>query len=84
MHHNSGYDSNMTPPANLCPYVLIAYICGFDGKKELMDEVKLNWIDAKDEDCFQWVKNREEVINSMQNNTTNSMQHSLILIHLFG
>ena len=73
----------MTPPANLCPYVLIPYICGFDGGKELMDEVKLNWIDAKDEDCFQWVKNREEVINFMQNNTTNSMQYSLRLICLF-
>ena len=50
-----------------------------------MYEVKLNWIDAKDEDCFQWAKNGEGVINSMQNNTSNSIQHthSLRLIYLF-
>ena len=42
-----------------------------------------NWIDVKCEDCMQWAKNGEEVINAMQDNTRNSLSYGLRIIYLF-
>ena len=41
--HNSGIGSVSTEPLNLRPYALLAYICGFDLRDELMSYVEQTW-----------------------------------------
>ena len=41
--HNSGYGSSSTEPVHLHPYALFAYICGFDGRRDLMFHVEHAW-----------------------------------------
>ena len=41
--HNSGYGSEGTSPLELRPYAVFAYICGFDGNRQLRYHVEREW-----------------------------------------
>ena len=41
--HNSGYGSSSTEPVHLHPNALFVYICGFDGRRDLMFHVEHAW-----------------------------------------
>ena len=41
--HNSGYGSSTTAPPELRPFALMAYICGFDGQRDLMFHIERQW-----------------------------------------
>ena len=41
--HNTGIGSVSTEPFHLRPYALLAYICGFDLRRELMGFVEQKW-----------------------------------------
>ena len=42
--HNSGYGSTSTQPSYLRPFAILAYICGFRGRRTLREEhVEYKW-----------------------------------------
>lgn len=47
--HNSGYGASGTTPFHLCPFGVIAYICGFDRNWSLMLYVERKWKIQRDE-----------------------------------
>ena len=42
-NHNSGYGATSTEPCYLRPFVVMAYIAGFDGNNDLMLAAKNKW-----------------------------------------
>ena len=61
--HNSGRDcKSSSTPTNKRPYVLIAYICGFDRNKDLMISTKEIWFEERHDDLFEWAKNGRNII----------------------
>lgn len=62
--HNAGYSSvDNDLPTNKRPYVLIAYICGFQKDKELMTRVKERWRDQRNfMNVSQWAKDGQNII----------------------
>ena len=62
--HYQGHDSQSYPPYHLRPFVLIAYICGCNRNKDLMEYLKTRWWDLRDDSIFQWAKNGSALINS--------------------
>ena len=61
--HNSGRDcKSSSTPTNKRPYVLIAYICGFDRNKDLMISTKEIWFEERHDDIFEWAKNGRNII----------------------
>ena len=38
--HNQGHDSQNYPPYHLCPFIFIAYICGCNCNRDLMESLK--------------------------------------------
>ena len=61
--HNQGHDSRSYPPYHLRPFVLIAYICGCNRNRDLMEYLKTTWWDHRDNNVFQWAKNGSGLIN---------------------
>ena len=48
-HHNSGHGSTSTMPANICPFVIMGYICGFDGENKLLQkQLEKQWKESYD------------------------------------
>ena len=46
--HNGGVGSISTEPLHLRPYALFAYICGFDGKTDLLFYIERIWKERRD------------------------------------
>ena len=42
----------------------MAYICGFEKDKDLMEYIKNEWIEDRNEDVMQWAKNARNIIRS--------------------
>ena len=74
--HNSGYGSESTAPAELRPYAIMAYICGFDGENlSLRLHIEREWklirkrMNARGiNDPRQWARAGESVIQAVNNN----------------
>ena len=71
--HNSGYDASKDLPINLRPFVLLAYVCGFDRNKELMKLIKDEWREQTDGDAFIWAKNITRIIQSIGGSGKNEL-----------
>ena len=41
--HNSGFSSNQTSDPCLCPWVLLAFVCGFIGEHHLLCQFEKDW-----------------------------------------
>lgn len=48
--HNSGYGSQTTCPLKLRPYALFAYVCGFEGNRNLRRNFEQSWKNRRDEE----------------------------------
>jgi hypothetical protein len=73
--HNSGYGSSSTEPVHLRPFALMAFICGFDGRKRLREFVEYMWKQRRDQlirrgihDPRMWVRCGEDVIREVNVN----------------
>ena len=44
------------------PYVLLAYIVGFDRNISYMEEIKDQWVDRQHSDIITWAKSAEDII----------------------
>jgi hypothetical protein len=89
--HNSGYGATSTKPSYLCPFALLAYICGFGGgKKRLREHIEFMW-KAKIshmkqigiQDISSWAKSGEDVINELTEDQFGIEQSDLKLVCLF-
>ena len=58
---NSGI-SKSSLPLHLRPYVLIAYIVGFDRNIDYMEEIRDQWIDNQNNDIKCWAKSANDII----------------------
>ena len=58
---NSGV-SLSSLPLHLCPYVLIAYIVGFDHNISYIEEIKEQWVDREQPDIMAWAKSAQDII----------------------
>ena len=88
--HNSGYNSCSTEPSYLRPFAVMAYICGFDGKKTLHQHIKQKWEDRRNElfnngvnDIREWSRCGNDVIQNTNEASFNIERQDLRLILLF-
>ena len=51
--HNQGYGSKTTTPPSLRPYSLFAYVCGFDGNKQLRLNFEGMWKQKRDKNVLE-------------------------------
>ena len=58
---NSGVSSSSLP-MHFRPYVLLAYIVGFDRNISYMEEIKDQWVDRQHSDIITWAKSAEDII----------------------
>ena len=58
---NSGVSLSLLP-LHLRPYVLIAYIVGFDRNISHMEEIKEQWVDREQPDIMAWAKSAQDII----------------------
>ena len=54
--------TNSQFPLHLRPFVMIAYICGFQRNIHCMQEIKEQWIDQRDNDVLNWARNGTNII----------------------
>ena len=59
---NTGVFSSSLP-LHLRPYVLLAYIVGFDRNTAYMEEIKSQWVDRQNSDVINWMKSAENIIS---------------------
>ena len=59
---NTGVFSSSLP-LHLRPYVLLAYIVGFDRNTAYMEEIKGQWVDRQKSDVINWMKSTEKIIS---------------------
>ena len=60
---NTGYGKGNIK-IHLRPYVLVAYVCGFQRNKDLMHFVRNKWIENHDGNTLQWAKNAHNIIQN--------------------
>ena len=78
--HNSGNGSQTTAVQSLRPYGVFAYVCGFDGNRDLRLKVEEMWKRNKDTKLRQGVDNPKELATCVQNVIDDIKQsHSLNL-----
>ncbi len=88
--HNSGYGSTSTSFSHLRPFAVMAYIAGFDGRRELREHVEAKWKEKRDEmimngndDLRTWARCGGIVINNLDEETFNIRRSDLRLVLLF-
>ena len=60
--HNAGYSTKHKFNIEKRPYVLIAYICGFQRNKELMEYIHQKWLENHDNNVLNWAQNAKNII----------------------
>ena len=72
--HNSGFGSKQTSPEHLRPWALMAYVVGFEGRKDLYRDFE-----------NQWIQNKIEYMNSShcQHNVEDIMNIGRDMIEFF-
>ena len=88
--HNSGYGSTSTQPSYLRPFAILAYICGFGGRRTLREHVEYQWKLKRDQlirnginEIKQWVECGRDVINEIALHDDTIVQSDLALVLLF-
>ena len=88
--HNSGYGSTSTQPTYLRPFAILAYICGFGGRKTLREHVEYQWKLKRDQlirnginEIKQWAECGRDVINEITLHDDSIVQSDLTLVLLF-
>ena len=88
--HNSGYGSSSTQPSYLRPFAILAYICGFGGRRTLREHVEYQWKLKRDQlirngtnDIKQWAECGRDVINEITLHDDTIVQSDLTLVLLF-
>ena len=88
--HNSGVGSISTEPLHLRPYVLFAYICGFESNNDLMFYVEQIWKQKRDRlirngvnDIKAWAFCGSDVISEVGNQNFGITPNDLSLLCLF-
>jgi len=88
--HNSGNGSSSTEPSHLRPYALLAYICGFGGRRNLRLLVEERWKRRRDQeiangnnDSREWARCGQDVINELNHSDYGMESNDLTLILLF-
>ena len=72
MSHNSGYSTiRGENTSRLCPFAVMAYICGFNADRELQKHIRSEWEDKKNELCLngimeprEWAMSAASIIDS--------------------
>ena len=74
--HNSGVGAVSTEPLHLRPYALLAYICGFDLRMDLMAFVEQKWKYKRDQliqngtnNPIAWAEAGAQIVTDMNENT---------------
>ena len=88
--HNTGNGSSSTEPSHLRPYALLAYICGFGGRRNLRLLVEERWKRRRDQeiangnnDSREWARCGQDVINELNHSDYGMESNDLTLILLF-
>jgi hypothetical protein len=88
--HNSGYGSLSTEPSYLRPFAVMAFICGFNGEKNLRRFIEQKWKEKRDSlaqnginDIRRWAHCGNEVIENLDETAFNTEKSELRLILLF-
>ena len=88
--HNSGSGASSTEPSYLRPFAVMAYICGFDGRRPLREYIERKWKERRDElimsgieDPKQWARCGADVISSVNEHDFNIEKSDLRLVLLF-
>ncbi len=88
--HNSGYGSLSTEPSYLRPFAVMAFICGFNGEKNLRRFIEQKWKEKRDSlvqnginDIRRWAHCGNEVIDNLDETAFNTEKSELRLILLF-
>ncbi len=63
-YNAGGYSSESSIDIQMRPFVLIAYICGFRKDKLLMEYIKNEWMNERNNDILQWAKNSRNIIRN--------------------
>ena len=89
--HNSGVGSMSTQPPHLCPYALFAYICGFNGRNDLLFYIERIWKEKRDQlirngidNAKSWALSGDEVINNLDEENFGVNPSDLTLVCLFN
>ena len=89
--HNSGNGSQSTEPIHLRPFALLAYICVFDNRRDLMFHIECQWKINRDHlirngvnDAKEWAAAGEEVSASLNVNDFGIEREELRLVKLYN
>ena len=88
--HNSGFGSSSTAPSYLRPFAVMAYICGFNGERNLRRFIEQKWKERRDclvrngiNDVRIWARCGNDVIDNIDEVAFNIERSELRLVLLF-
>lgn len=81
---NTGSCISSGQPLEKQPFVLLAYICGFEKNKDAIDFVKQEWKEEQHNDSLQWARNGEQVISRVNGSIESNLNtNGLRIVLLF-